>query len=35
MGTLTVDASGGSRLEYAGDPQVSVDASGGSAVGPR
>jgi hypothetical protein len=33
-GMLTVEASGGSRLEYAGDPQVSVDTSGGSAVEP-
>ena len=33
-GSLTGEVSGGSRLEYAGDPQVSVDASGGSAVEP-
>ena len=33
--TLAVDASGGSRLEYAGDPQLgSIDTSGGSVVGP-
>jgi hypothetical protein len=32
-GTLTVDASGGSRLEYAGSPRLeSIDTSGGSAV---
>jgi hypothetical protein len=34
-GTLTAEASGGSRLEYAGDPDLgSIDTSGGSAVEP-
>jgi Putative auto-transporter adhesin, head GIN domain len=33
-GTLTVDASGGSRLEYGGSPQVAADTSGGSEVKP-
>lgn len=34
-GTLNAEASGGSRLEYAGDPQLgSIDVSGGSAVEP-
>jgi hypothetical protein len=34
-GTLTADASGGSRLEYAGTPQLgSIDTSGGSVVEP-
>ena len=34
-GTLSVDASGGSQLEYAGDPRLgSIDVSGGSAVEP-
>ncbi len=34
-GRLAVDASGGSTLEYAGDPQLgAVDVSGGSAVRP-
>jgi hypothetical protein len=34
-GTLSVDASGGSRVEYAGSPQLgSIDTSGGSAVEP-
>jgi hypothetical protein len=34
-GTLNAEASGGSRLEYAGDPELgTVDVSGGSAVEP-
>jgi len=34
-GTLNAEASGGSRLEYAGDPQLgTVDVSGGSTVEP-
>jgi len=34
-GTLTADVSGGSRLEYAGSPQLgSIDTSGGSVVEP-
>jgi hypothetical protein len=34
-GSLSVDASGGSRVEYAGSPQLgSIDTSGGSAVEP-
>ncbi len=34
-GTLSADASGGSRLEYAGSPQLGgVDSSGGSVVEP-
>ena len=33
--TLNVEASGGSRLEYAGDPELgNIDASGGSVVQP-
>jgi hypothetical protein len=34
-GSLRVEASGGSRLEYAGDPQLDAHASGGSDVKPH
>jgi hypothetical protein len=34
-GKLDAEASGGSRIEYAGDPQLgTIDTSGGSAVEP-